>query len=72
MRVSRYAWLLLVGVLLVPSFALASDQSVFPAQFTVKAASFDSGGCYMAFVNNGVEYSVHGGSIMHSCPVFNP
>jgi hypothetical protein len=72
MRGFRYAWLLLVGIPLVPSFAFASDQPVFPVQFTVKAASYDSGGCYMSFVNNGVEYSVRSGSILHACPIFRP
>ncbi|MGO8758734.1 MAG: hypothetical protein ACLQG3_11480 [Terracidiphilus sp.] len=58
--------------MLVPSFVSAADQPGFPVQFTVKAASFDSGGCYMSFVSSGVEYSVKGGSVLRSCPIFNP
>jgi hypothetical protein len=59
-------------MMLVPSLTFASDDPAFPVQFTVKAASFDSGGCYMSFVSNGTEYSVHGGSILRACPIFNP
>jgi len=72
MRSFRHACLLVVAMLLVTSSAFASDESKFPVQFTVKAASFDSSGCYMSLVNNEIEYSVWSGAILRACPVFRP
>lgn len=71
MRVLRFAALFLVALLWMPSIAFAQDQADNPIHFTVKAASFDSSGCYMSLVHDSVEYSVRGGSILHACPIFN-